>query len=130
VKEEANSLIFSSLPLDGAASNNDTIGPDSGSDYFVVIRYLESSPVVLKVEPPEIHPDIEILSAYYSDGKYIWDNLEYTTIRNGGLRFRHQLVERAKEAFGVCGPLSEEVLHSAGLSAFEIFLHTTSAPLA
>jgi hypothetical protein len=127
VSDESPPRNFESLPLAGPEVTERTLGPNDGEDYFSVLLYLDSAPSVLLVDPARSLPGRGLLCAYHSDGRYLWDNLEYEQIRQGAVRFRRPLVERALLAFGVCAPLDEPTRLAAGLSAFDILRSTEPA---
>lgn len=111
---------LSPLPIAGSVDPETTTGPESPDDYFCVVRYLESAPVVLSVEPPLLLPNQRTLSAFCSDGRYLWEDRELAEIVSSELRFRRALVERARDNSGVCPALSTDQRIAAGLAAFEI----------
>lgn len=124
VPDEVSPPPLQPLPLASLERSIRSCGPEDAEDYATTLRYLESCPVVLSVDPPrEVRSGT--LSAFYSDAKYLWSNVELADLVRGSVRLRWALVERATLAHGVGPILGENDLKEAGLSAFEILRQNT-----
>lgn len=113
------------LPLSSLERADGSCGPESVAEYATTLRYLESCPVVLSVVPPR-QVRSGVLREFYSDGRYLWSNVELADIVRASVRLRWALVERASLAHGVGPVLGPEQIKEAGLSAFEIIRHDES----
>lgn len=125
----AHPLVFFSLPLAGPELTERSLGPGDGESYFAVVRYLESAPVVLRVDPPQKDSSGRTIKTFHSDGKYLWGDYEINDIVLGHLRFRPALVEHVLSSTGVCPALSDSTRREAGLAAFDILKSTKPASL-
>lgn len=96
--------VFNALPI----QNHDQ--PLESSDYFLVLRYLDSAPVVQEFPSPRFFAGRGAVRCFRCDGLYLWDDLEHSLVQSAQVTFRPSLVERAKHHSGVVSPLSEELL--------------------
>lgn len=103
---------FVALTLSGVRQSPDDVGPGD-PDHFMVVRYLDSAPVVLTLGTPEVVPGTGVRHEYRCDGVALWDDLEHDEATRRPVYFTRGLVERARRSDGVCPPIPTTVVADA-----------------
>jgi hypothetical protein len=117
---------FFALPVMGVRQSFDDVGPDDEL-FYLVVRYLDSSPVVLTLGTPVTLPGGRIRRSYRTDGISLWDNITHDDAVSGQGWFSRELVERAVRNDGVCTPVSGEILDEA---VAQVLLENAPVPVA
>jgi len=121
--EQSSPRLFEALPLDVLCHSVDSLRPsdeERKEDYFAVMRYLDSAPVILELATERVVAGWGTVRRFYSDGLFLWDDLEMAASLSGDAGFRRRLVLRALDHHGVCPPLDEADRKEARLAAAEL----------
>ena len=123
INDQNTQRLFESLPLDPMCHSVDSLRPSdaaSTEDYFAVMRYLDSAPVILELATERVVAGRGTVRRFHSDGRFVWDDQEHTAAISGEAGFRRLLVRHALDHHGVCPALSEQDRHEARLAAIEL----------
>jgi len=108
--ERSDARFLVSLPIRGGEFNYDE---DDGAGVHAALRYVESVPVLCKLDPPREMPGRGLVSAFYCDGAYLFDNQERELLLSGVTLPAAALCKRAREFYGVCEPVDPGMVDSA-----------------
>jgi hypothetical protein len=103
---------FLALSVNGLRQNFDDVGPEDEL-FHLVVRYLDSSPVVLTLGTPVTLPGGRVRSSYRTDGISLWDNILHDDAVKGRCFFSRELCARAQRNYGVCPSVSPVILDDA-----------------
>ena len=108
--ERHDARFLSALPVRGGEFDYDV---DDGPGVHGALRYVESVPVLCVLDPPREMPGRGLVSAFYCDGAYLFDDQERASMLGGVTWPGEPLVRRARECHGVCAPVEPTMVNSA-----------------